>query len=156
MVPPAEAPADFGERAGRHLLGQIHADLARHHHAPRPAGRQQVSAAHIEVAAHHLQDVVDLDARAIGVGLHVPQHEGSEVQRHGSLVELLVGGNAVERAFEFPARARDAARHEFQHFVRNDDRGIAFQHRLVAAPEDAPPCLEVGELDVDHESAHQP
>ena len=29
---PAEAAADFGKRPGGHLLGEIHADLARPHH----------------------------------------------------------------------------------------------------------------------------
>ena len=63
MIPPAEAPADFGQRSGGELLGEIHAHLARPHDRTGAARRQYIGARYIVVAADELEDVFDAHAR---------------------------------------------------------------------------------------------
>src|SRR6202023_3951457 len=61
VVAAAEPPANFGKRARRQELGQIHGDLARAHHARGPPRRQNIAAAYIEMARDQFLDVLDLD-----------------------------------------------------------------------------------------------
>src|SRR5690606_657684 len=50
VIAPAEAAADFGQRAMRHLLGEIHADLARPDDRAMTALREEVALRHAEMA----------------------------------------------------------------------------------------------------------
>ena len=61
MVAAAEPPANFGKRARRQELGQIHGDLARAHHARGSPRRQNIAAAYIEMARDQFLDVLDFD-----------------------------------------------------------------------------------------------
>src|ERR1700731_4347476 len=61
VVPATEPPANFGKRARRQDLGQIHGDLARTHHTRGSPRAQNIAAAYIEMARDQFLDVLDFD-----------------------------------------------------------------------------------------------
>ena len=107
MIAAAEAPADFGQRARRELLGEIHADLARHHDRAGAARRQEVGARpHCSGGPMTLRMSSILTRHWSGLGDMSRKHHGGEIEGHGAWVELLMGDHPVERAFELAAAAR--------------------------------------------------
>src|SRR3546814_3842050 len=56
VVAAAELAADFGQRAGGELLGEVHGDLARAGHRAGPARRVHVGDADVEMGGDPLLD----------------------------------------------------------------------------------------------------
>src|SRR5690554_7545103 len=61
VIAAAELAPDLGQRPGCKLLCQIHRNLARPRHAARPAGREHVGQANVEVLCDLLLDLFDRD-----------------------------------------------------------------------------------------------
>ena len=108
------------------------------------------------MAADDFQDVVDLDAALVGIGRHVAEHHGGEVEGDGRFVELLIGNDAVQGAFELAAAAGDAVGDKFQDVIGDDHGMIAAVHGDVAAQDNLAAQFEVGQLDVNDQAAHEP
>src|SRR3546814_6141901 len=60
VVAAAELAADFGQRAGGELLGEVHGDLARAGHRAGPARRVHVGDADVERSEEHTSEIQSL------------------------------------------------------------------------------------------------
>ena len=116
--PPKRRPISGSERK-RQGLGQIHRHLPRAHHVGGAARRQQVGAADIVLARHHPLDVLDLDALGLLRADQVAHLALGHFQRHRLAGELVVGEQAVERAFEVAAVVGDGLGDIGQHRRRH-------------------------------------
>ena len=156
VVASAEPAADFRQRTQRQRLGQIHRDLARPNHIRGPPGGQQVRAAHIVLPGHHPLDVLDLDPLRFLRTDQVAHLALGHFQRHRLGVELGMGEQAVDGAFEVAAIMGDGARQIIQHRFRHVETRMMCAGSCHARLQDSEPQFFAERTHLHDEAAGQP
>ena len=156
VVASAEPAADLGQRTQRQRLGQIHRDLTRPNHVRGPPRRQQVRTADIVLPGDHPLDVLDLDPLRFLRTDQVAHLALGHFQRHRLGVELGVGEQAVDGAFEVAAVMGDGARQIVQHRFRHVEARVMRAGRRHARLQDSEPQFFAERTHLHDEAAGQP
>src|SRR5688572_20805215 len=104
----------------------------------------------------NLQDIVDTDTGDVVRLGHIAQRHGCEIDRHAGAGQLLVGDDAVQRAFELAATARYFVGDEFENITADGERRIASLRGAKMSLQYMIAQFEFGEFDVDDQTAGEP